>query len=194
MKSFSKPSHWVIKVLFFLIFGVLWSPPVTWKWIWSKFLSKFSILLEISSIDDLMDLISSVGSCLWVYLQELPNLQKPLAAWYLHGRGCLRLQFDILQSLTLQTSLTCTVTVKKLDTPHKQTNKKQPILRLLISFWFQNNRLEISFSEHIEPFNSYEYEQSYAIFSDWNDLKFLTILRFISECVVTGFPQQKKRF
>ena len=87
-----------------------------------------------------------------------------------------------------------TVTVKKMDTPHKQTNKKQPILRLLISFWFQNNRLEISFSEHIEPFHSYEYEQSYAIFSDWNDLKFLTILRFISECVVTGFPQQKKRF
>ena len=59
-----------------------------------------------------------------------------------------------------------TVTVKMLDTPHKQTNKKQPFLRLLISFWFQNNRLEISFSEHIEPFNSYEYEQSYAIFSD----------------------------
>ena len=87
-----------------------------------------------------------------------------------------------------------TVAVKMLDTPHKQTNKKQPILRLLISFWFQNNRLEISFSEHIEPFHSYEYEQSYAIFSDWNDLKFLTILRFISECVVTGFPQQKKRF
>ena len=59
-----------------------------------------------------------------------------------------------------------TVAVKMLDTPHKQTNKKQPFLRLLISFWFQNNRLEISFSEHIEPFHSYEYEQSYAIFSD----------------------------
>ena len=58
-----------------------------------------------------------------------------------------------------------------LDTPHKQTNKKQPFLRLLISFWFQNNRIEKSFSEHIEPFHSYEYEQSYAIFSDWNDLK-----------------------
>ena len=68
--------------------------------------------------------------------------------------------------LLFDISSVSTVAVKMLDTPHKQTNNKQPFLRLLISFWFQNNRIEISFSEHIEPFHSYEYEQSYAIFSD----------------------------
>ena len=46
----------------------------------------------------------------------------------------------------------------------------------LISFWFQNNRLEISFSVHIE--HSYEYEKSYAIFSDWNDLKIFDNIMF----------------
>ena len=80
-----------------------------------------------------------------------------------------------------------TVAVKMLDKTHKQTNKKQPFLRLLISFWFQNNRLEISFSEHIEPFHSYECEQSYAIFSDWNDLKISDNFMFYVKLVYQDF-------